>query len=149
MGVLAALRPHLQPRHLQPATTSVNGAGNPAYADIKKVAEQANVKRWAAILDEVRNAVAQWPALAAQYGISATRSDEIHKALKAVDRDCAPAAVKTKTLSLKAAHVGLRCANPAQAPVGLKGNRLQNCLGGPYFAACLGNRITISWPSGH
>lgn len=77
-------------------TTSVNGAGNPAYADIKKVAEQANVKRWAAILDEVRNAVAQWPALAAQYGISATRSDEIHKALKAVDRDCAPAAVRQR-----------------------------------------------------
>jgi serine/threonine-protein kinase HipA len=70
-------------------TTSINGAGNPTYSDIKKLATQFAVAGWEKILDEVRQAIAQWPVIASQYGVSKMRINEIAKAIKAIDRECA------------------------------------------------------------
>lgn len=72
-------------------TTAINGAGNPTFADLKKVAERGNIKAWRQILDEVRAAVARWPVFAEQYGLSQARTKAIQKELKAIDRVCSPA----------------------------------------------------------
>jgi serine/threonine-protein kinase HipA len=70
-------------------TTAINGAGTPKFADLKQVAERHKIRNWKQIIEEVRSAVARWPALAATYGLSKRRSSEIQKALKAIDRVCA------------------------------------------------------------
>lgn len=71
-------------------TTSVNGAGKPTFADLKKVALARRIKSWPRVLDEVRNAVARWPEFAGAYDMTNTRIEEIHKALKVIDKDCSP-----------------------------------------------------------
>jgi serine/threonine-protein kinase HipA len=68
-------------------TSSVNGAGNPTFNDLKEVATQRNVKHWRETLDVVRGAVAKWPAFATKYDLSHTRTKEVAHALQAVDRE--------------------------------------------------------------
>lgn len=71
-------------------TTSVSGSGSPTFADLKKVADRWRIPGWLNMLDQVRNALAQWSALAEQYGVAKARTREIQSALAEVDRACAP-----------------------------------------------------------
>jgi serine/threonine-protein kinase HipA len=71
-------------------TTSINGAGNPTFADLKKVALARKVKSWPRVLDEVRNAVARWSEFASAYDMTKTRIKAIHKALNGIDKACSP-----------------------------------------------------------
>jgi len=71
-------------------TTAVSGSGRPTAADIKKVAGRHGITNWKQIVDEVRSAMAQWPAFAAAFGLDKRRIGEIQKAFKAIDRVCAP-----------------------------------------------------------
>lgn len=71
-------------------TTSVNGAGQPKLADIRKVAEQQRIADWKQILDQVRAAVADWPVFSAERGLSKKRRSEIGKALADIDQMCKP-----------------------------------------------------------
>lgn len=73
-------------------TTSINGAGNPTFADLKKVATERRIKAWMQTMDEVRSAISRWPEFADRYGISKTRVQTVQKALSTLDRQCAPPA---------------------------------------------------------
>lgn len=67
-------------------TTSINGSGNPSFADLKKVASERKIARWLEILEDVRQAVSRWPEFADQYGINKKRVNQIQKELSAIDR---------------------------------------------------------------
>lgn len=69
-------------------TTSINGAGNPTFADLKKVATERKVKNWKHLLDEVRGAVSRWSEFAGHYGVASTRIRAIQKELADVDKAC-------------------------------------------------------------
>jgi len=71
-------------------TTSINGAGNPTFKDLKKVALERNLRQWAEVLDQVRAAISKWPDFAKSYDLSTARTHEVAKALQAIDRACAP-----------------------------------------------------------
>jgi serine/threonine-protein kinase HipA len=71
-------------------TTSINGAGNPRFADIKKVATERGIKNWQRVLDEVRGAVSRWPEFAKNYDMSKSRITAIEKELVLIDKTCAP-----------------------------------------------------------
>jgi serine/threonine-protein kinase HipA len=73
-------------------TTSINGAGNPTFKDLKKVASERNVKHWNETLDAVRGAVAKWPEFAKRYDLGNTRTKDIAQALQAIDRACSSGA---------------------------------------------------------
>ena len=71
-------------------TTSINGAVNLTFADIKKVATDRKVKDWQRVLDEVRSAVARWPEFASNYDMPKARVLAIQKELLAIDKSCSP-----------------------------------------------------------
>jgi len=71
-------------------TTSINGAGNPKYADMKAVATERKIKSWKQMLDEVRGAVSRWPEFASNYGMTQSRIKAIQKTLRGIDKDCSP-----------------------------------------------------------
>lgn len=71
-------------------TTAVNGAGQPTVADIGKVADRHGIANWKQLVNEVRDAVAQWPTFAETFGLTNQRAGEIQKAFKAIDQVCAP-----------------------------------------------------------
>ena len=71
-------------------TTSINGAGNPTFNDIKKVATDRKVKDWQRVLDEVRSAVSRWPEFASNYDMPKARVLTIQKELLAIDKACSP-----------------------------------------------------------
>jgi len=66
-------------------TTSINGSGSPTLKDLKQVATQRNVRHWKEMLDAVRGAVAKWPDFAKRFDLSHSRTQEIAKALQAID----------------------------------------------------------------
>ena len=70
--------------------TSINGAGNPVFEDIKQVAQSSRISNRRSIVEEVRDGVASWSKLASQYDVGAPKIEEIARALKAVDQACAP-----------------------------------------------------------
>ena len=71
--------------------TSINGAGNPVFEDIKQVAQSSRISNWRSIVEEVRHGVASWSKLARQYDVGASKIEEISRALKAVDQEaCSP-----------------------------------------------------------
>jgi serine/threonine-protein kinase HipA len=69
-------------------TTSINGSGNPGFADLKKVATERKVSNWRRVLDDVRGAVARWPEFASNYGMTKTRTKAIQGELNAIDKVC-------------------------------------------------------------
>lgn len=71
-------------------TTSINGAGNPTFADLEKVATQRRIKGWRQMLDQVRGAVARWPEFADAQGVTKTRTRVIQKAFGNIDKACSP-----------------------------------------------------------
>jgi hypothetical protein len=71
-------------------TTSINGSGNPEFADLEKVAAERKVTNWRRVLDDVRGAVARWPEFASNYGMTKARTKAIQKELSAVDNVCRP-----------------------------------------------------------
>lgn len=71
-------------------TTSINGSGNPTFADIKQAALTRKIKNWSPILDEVRNAVTRWPEFASTYDMTKARINTIRKALDEIDKACSP-----------------------------------------------------------
>lgn len=71
-------------------TTSINGAGNPTFNDIKAVAKQRGIANWLSVLDEVRSAVGKWPEFASNYGMSKARIAHLGKQLRAIDQNCSP-----------------------------------------------------------
>ena len=71
-------------------TTSINGSGNPAFADLKKVATERKIKSWLQILDEVRSAVSRWPEFASNYDVTKTRIKATQKELGAINKACSP-----------------------------------------------------------
>jgi serine/threonine-protein kinase HipA len=71
-------------------TTSINGAGNPTFADLKKVATERQIKDWQHVLDQVRSAVSRWPEFARNYDMAKSRVAAIKKELLVIDRACAP-----------------------------------------------------------
>jgi serine/threonine-protein kinase HipA len=70
-------------------TTSINGAGNPTFADLKKVATERKIKDWHRVFDEVRSAVSRWPEFARNYDMTKSRVVTIEKELLAIDKACA------------------------------------------------------------
>ncbi len=71
-------------------TTSINGASNPTFSDLKKVAIERNVKGWEQMLDKVRAAVSRWPEFAGNHGLTKTRIKSIQKELSIIDKACSP-----------------------------------------------------------
>lgn len=69
-------------------TTSINGAGNPGLADVKKVAAERRIRNWKQVLDEVRSAVSRWPEFAGNYGMTQRRIEAVRKELARVDKAC-------------------------------------------------------------
>ncbi|MBK6637108.1 MAG: type II toxin-antitoxin system HipA family toxin [Rhodocyclaceae bacterium] len=69
-------------------TTAISGAGNPTFADLKKVATDRRIKEWRRIMDEVRGAVAQWPVFASDYEVSQAGIEDVARALSAIDKVC-------------------------------------------------------------
>jgi serine/threonine-protein kinase HipA len=69
-------------------TTSINGSGNPGFADLKTVATERKVSNWRRVLDDVRGAVARWPEFASNYGMTKTRTKAIQGELNAIDKVC-------------------------------------------------------------
>lgn len=70
--------------------TSINGAGNPEFADLRAVAGERRVRHWKRVLDEVRSAVFRWPEFAADYDMAKSRIKAVQQALASIDRVCAP-----------------------------------------------------------
>ena len=69
-------------------TTSINGSGNPTFADIKRVATERKIKNWKAVLDDVQHAVTRWPEFADKYGMTKSRVSEIKSELTRVAKNC-------------------------------------------------------------
>lgn len=51
-------------------TTDIAGSGNPGVADLERVAQDCNIKRWREIIEEVSVAAAQWKTVAHSRGVS-------------------------------------------------------------------------------
>ena len=51
-------------------SSDINGSGNPARKDIMAIASMFHIAGAEQIVEEVREAVSQWPAMAATYGVS-------------------------------------------------------------------------------
>ena len=51
-------------------SSDINGSGNPARKDIMAIANMFHIVGAEQIVEEVREAVSQWPAMAATYGVS-------------------------------------------------------------------------------
>jgi len=67
-------------------TTAVNGRGNPARADLVKLAKAFSITQADRIIDEVRAAVSTWPEVAGSRGVQETTVREIGGALLAIDK---------------------------------------------------------------
>lgn len=66
--------------------TAIGGQGNPAIEHVLKVGGKHRIANAARIVGEVRDAVAQWPALAKKWEVIADSASAIQKALAKIDK---------------------------------------------------------------
>jgi hypothetical protein len=67
-------------------TTAIAGSGNPGRDKLMEIASAFRVEAGAKIIDEVRHAVAKWPTLARENGVSQHTLRTVGNALENIDR---------------------------------------------------------------
>ncbi len=66
--------------------TDIAGSGNPGLKQVTQIAQQAGVRSWREMVEQVRDAAGQWPSLAREWGVAKTRISAIGKALAEIDQ---------------------------------------------------------------
>lgn len=74
-------------------TTAINGQGRPGLDDVLKIGRKHHIAKAAQIVAEVRHAVAQWPALAHKWQVTAASGQQIQSALAKIDQKFKDAAM--------------------------------------------------------
>jgi serine/threonine-protein kinase HipA len=66
--------------------TAIGGQGNPALEHVLTIGSKHRIANAARIVGEVRDAVAQWPALAKKWAVLSDSASAIQKALAKIDK---------------------------------------------------------------